>query len=76
MKKLLIALPMVALLAACSAPSVDELVDNPKKLEKIMAECEKLHAKGKNIEKNQKCQNAVEATSKLALKGISNLLGQ
>lgn len=62
----LIALAFV--LTACSSPSVEDLVEDPKLLSKIMEKCERLHAQDKNID-TAECNNAIAATKVIVLSG-------
>lgn len=76
MKKLALIIPFAFTLVACGSPSVDDLVKNADLLEKTIAECEKLEAKGKNIEKVEKCSNAMEAAVEVASGELMKLLGR
>lgn len=70
MKKItLIALSMF--LVACSSPSVDDLVNDPKLLSKIMDKCESLREQGKNID-TAECNNAISATKQIILNGTED----
>ena len=63
MKKLTYLMPTVMcfFLASCGTPSVEELANDPDKLQKVMQKCEKLEAEGKNILEDEACKNAAEA---------------
>lgn len=70
MKKItLIALTLV--LSACSSPSVEDLMDDPKLLVKIMEKCERLNAQEKNIDTDE-CNNAIAATKKIVISGAED----
>ncbi len=70
MKKItLIALTFA--LVACSSPSVEDLVDDPKLLAKIMEKCKKLNAQEKNIDTDE-CNNAIAATKKIVVSGAED----
>ncbi len=74
MKKLLLVAPSMLLLMACSAPSVEELVDDPKLLEKVLAECSDM--KRSEAVDDQFCVNAGEAVVKSTKKMIGNFMGK
>lgn len=65
MKKLLIALPIAALLTACGTPSVNKLTKNTDLLISVLTDCGNLMKKGKDLNKVQKCKNAEEAFEQL-----------
>lgn len=70
MKKItLIVLTLV--LSACSSPSVEDLMDDPKLLVKIMEKCERLNAQEKNIDTDE-CNNAIAATKKIVISGAED----
>lgn len=71
MKKLILAIAMLGLVA-CSAPSVDDLVEDPKLLAKVVERCEKLMDAGKADTKE--CNNAIAASKQLVLKNAGDAL--
>lgn len=66
MKKLLVFVVAVLGLTACSAPSVDDLMEDPKLLAKVIDRCEKLLDEGKEID-SEECQNAISASKRLII---------
>jgi len=78
MKKLIYVFPMVALLSACGAPSVENLIENPDKLVKISQECMMMMTQGKDTD-TKKCNNAAEAQQRMAenlQRGLMQQLGR
>lgn len=51
------------LLAACGAPSAEDLEKDPEKLQSIIKECSELAAKGKNVQDIEKCRIAIEVST-------------
>lgn len=72
MRKIIL-ISSMALLAACSAPSVDDLVDDPKLLAKIVERCEKRMDQGKDMD-TAECQNAIAASKRLMIKNAGDAL--
>lgn len=72
MKKILV-IGSVLWLSACSAPSADDLVEDPKLLAKIVERCDKLMADGESID-TQECRNAIEASKRLILNNTEKAL--
>lgn len=66
-------LSLALFLTACSSPSVDDLVNDPKLLSKIMDKCDQRLANGKNTDTTE-CQNAIAATKQIILKGTEDSL--
>ena len=78
MKKLLAAIPVTVLLTACGAPSVEDLIEDPELLGKIIQECTMKMAQGKDSD-SEECKNAAEAQKKMAgnmMKGMMKQFGQ
>lgn len=71
MKKLILASAFLGL-TACSVPSVDDLVEDPKLLAKVIERCEKLMDAGKAD--TQECRNAVNASKRLVLQNAEDAL--
>lgn len=65
MKKIIL-ITLTFALVACSSPSVDDLVNDPKLLTKIMEKCEKLRAQGKSFDTTE-CNNAITATKRIVV---------
>lgn len=65
MKKIAL-LALTLSLAACSSPSVDDLIEDPKLLEKIMEKCEQRRAQDKSID-TVECNNAISATKRIVV---------
>ncbi len=72
MKKILV-LGSVLWLSACSAPSVDDLVEDTKLLAKIVERCDKLMEEGKSTD-TAECRNAIAASKKLILNSTEKAL--
>lgn len=70
MKKITLIVLALAL-SACSSPSVEDLMDDPKLLVKIMEKCEKLNAQDKNIDTDE-CNNAIAATKRIVISGAED----
>ena len=70
MKKVTLIVLALAL-SACSSPSVEDLMDDPKLLVKIMEKCEKLNAQNKNIDTDE-CNNAIAATKRIVISGAED----
>jgi hypothetical protein len=70
MKKTLLAIPFALLLTACGTPSVDDLIEDPELLRKIMRECGLLMMQGEDYD-TEECKNAKLAQKKM----MNNLLG-
>ncbi len=70
MKKITLIVLALAL-SACSSPSVEDLMDDPKLLVKIMEKCEKLNAQNKNIDTDE-CNNAIAATKRIVISGAED----
>ena len=70
MKKITLIVLALAL-SACSSPSVEDLMDDPKLLVKIMEKCEKLNAQNKNIDTDE-CNNAIAATKRIVIRGAED----
>lgn len=62
---------MALLLAACSSPTVDDLVNDPKLLSRLMDKCEQRLVSGKSTDTTE-CQNAITATKQIILKGTED----
>ena len=75
MKKILIAVPVVFLLTACGAPSVEDLVKNPDKLSEISEKCMNLMKQGESTD-TEECKNAKEAQVEVAKNMMKGVLGQ
>jgi len=73
MKKLLL-VPFVCLISACSAPSVEDLMDDPELLSKSYQECIVKTAKGE--EETETCKNVNEAQKKMGEALLKNLKKQ
>lgn len=65
MKKLFLVVAVLGL-TACSAPTVDDLVSDPKLLAKIIEGCEEMERLGKSTDTDE-CRNAVNASKKIIL---------
>lgn len=61
------------MLAGCGAPSVDDLVKDPKKLAEVQAECAELLAKGEEAN-SEKCRNAQAAAAKMGRNVVEGLM--
>lgn len=70
MKKITLIVLALAL-SACSSPSVEDLMGDPKLLVKIMEKCEKLNAQDKNIDTDE-CNNAIAATKRIVISGAED----
>lgn len=70
MKKITLIVLALAL-SACSSPSVEDLMGDPKLLVKIMEKCEKLNAQDKNIDTDE-CNNAIAATKRIVIRGAED----
>lgn len=64
MKKLLLAIPFTVLLTACGPASVEDLMEDPELLSKVIQECTMKMAQGKDSD-SEECQNAAEAQKKM-----------
>lgn len=65
MKKLLLALPLSALIVACGAPSVSDFKVDSDLLRKANIECRRLVAAGESTD-TDKCNNAKQAEAELS----------
>ena len=73
MRKLVFIIPLVTLISACGAPSVDDLIEDPELLTEITLECNTLMAQGKDTQ-TETCINATKAMTQMAknmMKGIN-----
>ena len=70
MKKITL-MALTLALVACSSPSVEDLVEDPKLLSKIMDKCEKLREQNKSID-TAECKNAISATKQIILSGTED----
>lgn len=78
MKKLVVALPFTLFLTSCGAPSVEELIENPEKLGKVIQECTLLMSQGKSTD-TEECNNAIEAQKQMTgnmMKGLMKQYGR
>ena len=73
MKKVFFATPLVFLLGACGAPSVETLMENPDQLEKVSVDCMEKAAQGRDAN-TEACNNAAEAQSRLGENMMRHLL--
>lgn len=64
-------LSLTVLITACSSPTVDDLVNDPKLLSKLMDKCEQRLQQGKSTDTSE-CQNAISATKQVILKGTED----
>lgn len=71
MKKILLTLPLAALLSACGTPSVEDLINNPETLYDEAEKCGALQKQGKSLD-TEICQNVGLAMQK----GGITLLGK
>ena len=75
MKKMLFTIPLAAFLTACGAPSVEDLVDDPKLLKEVGERCAEM--KRSEVKEDASCQNLQKAAEALmkeqmdAIKGAS-----
>ena len=72
-KRLIAGCAATLMLTGCGAPSVDDLVEDPDKLQQVLADCTLLTAKGKDAN-SEKCRNARRAAERMAgnlVKGLS-----
>lgn len=75
MNKSLSVAPLLFLLTACGAPSVEDLIEDPEKLEKISQQCMVLMIQGKDTN-TEECNNANEAKAQMVKNLMKGLLGQ
>lgn len=78
MKKLLLAIPFTVLLTACGPASVEDLMEDPELLGKVIKKCTMKMAQGKDSD-SEECRNATEAQKKMAsnmMKEMMKQLGQ
>ncbi|MBD2857512.1 EexN family lipoprotein [Spongiibacter sp. KMU-158] len=75
MKKLLLTLPFAALLTACGPASVEDLMEDPEKLGKILEDCSMKMAQGKDTN-TEECQNAYEAQKRMAGNMMEGMMKQ
>ena len=73
MKKLLVAVPFSVLLTACGAPSVEDLVEDPKLLIEVSQQCAIKMAEGKDID-TEECRNAIKANQQMAEAMLNGML--
>lgn len=64
MKKLLFVAPLVMMLSACGAPSVEDFIDDPEMLGEVLQECQMLQAQGKDAS-SEECVNAKNAARQM-----------
>lgn len=74
MKKSIFAASLAFLLTACGAPSVEDLIENPEKLEQINQQCMTLLAQGKDTN-TEECNNAREAQAQMLKNVVKGLFG-
>ena len=74
MNKLLLVVPAFVLLAACGAPSVEDLMDDPKLLQQTALECAEM--KRSEAAEDQACINLSAAVSKSSKKMMNDIMGQ
>ena len=65
MKKTVFIIPLVTMLTACGAPSVEDLMEDPELLGEITLECNTLMAQGKDT-KTEECINARKAMTQMS----------
>lgn len=75
MKKSIFVVPLVIMLTACGAPSVEDLIENPEKLDQINQQCMTLMAQGKDTN-TEECNNAKEAQVQMVKNVMKGLLGE
>ena len=75
MKKLLLAVPFTVLLTACGPASVEDLMEDPELLGKVMQECTMKMAQGKDSD-SEECKNAAEAQKKMANNMMKGMMKQ
>lgn len=71
--KRIVLLVATLVLTACSSPTVEDLVDDPKLLAKIVEQCDQLMEEGKSAS-TPMCQNAVAASKRLILQHTESAL--
>ena len=72
MKKIILVAATLGV-AACSAPSVDDLVNDPKLLAKVVEQCDELARAGKDSN-TEACKNATAAAKKLIINSASDAI--
>lgn len=72
MKKGMAIMLLALSLSACSAPTVEELKEDPEKLEKNIERCGQM--KKSEFEKNEACQNTVIVVRQLMRERMGRML--
>ena len=75
MKKLLVISILISFLAACGAPSVEDLVADQKKLGDSNMKCTKMMLEGDDID-TEECNNVRKAQAILMKKGKEDMMKQ
>lgn len=75
MKKIIFIAPLVVLITACGAPSVETLVENPKKLGEIIKKCRVLIKQGENANTDE-CNNANKAAEKMLQNMVKEMMAK
>lgn len=78
MKKILLAVPFALLLTGCGPTSVEDFMEDPELLAKVLQECTLKMAQGKDAN-TEECQNAATAQTQMVqnmMKGVMEQFGR
>ena len=73
MRNIVFVVTLAILVSACGPPSVQDLADNPKLLERVVAECQKEMARGASL--SEKCENAQKAVLERVNEAVADAMG-